>query len=169
MNGTQKHDRALISHFRLFLWTLDDAGQVKCLDLSAWPTVTQVPGNNFSSPTPHCRGLFFDGTFFWTAESIDGALGYIYKFDHAGAVVAQWLEPAFNGWAAVVIRVDDPIFSDGFESSGTGNWSSVIGEPPPILSVFLDQPFSDTGGGDLPPGQFQVRSYELTPRTSVTK
>jgi len=104
------------------LWTMDGDGRVSCFDISAWPTVVAVPGNDFSAPSPACRGLWFDGQHFWTAESIDGSLGWIYALDHSGAVVDQLLEPAFEGWAACVVRDPQPIFADGFESGDTSGW-----------------------------------------------
>jgi hypothetical protein len=106
-----------------FLWTMDGNGQVSCFDLSAWPTVVAVPGNDFSAPSGDCRGLWFDGEHFWSAESLDGSLGWIYRFDHVGTVTGQWLEPAFQGWAAVLIRDPHAIFADGFESGSTSRWS----------------------------------------------
>jgi hypothetical protein len=86
-----------------YLWTLDDTDVVKCWDISGWPSVIQVPSNNFAPPSPDCRGLWFDGEYFWSAESLDG-LGYIYQFDYSGSVIDQWLEPAYRGWSACVIR-----------------------------------------------------------------
>jgi hypothetical protein len=86
-----------------YFWTLDDTNLIKCWDLSGWPTVTQVPGHNFTPPSPACRGLFFDGEYFWSAESGDTP-GLIYKFTHDGKVIEQWSEPAFSGWAAVILR-----------------------------------------------------------------
>lgn len=109
-----------------YLWTLNDSNEIRCWDLSGWPTVTAVPDNDFVPPTPVCRGLWFDGQHFWTAESIDGTLGFIYLFDHDGNVIEQWLEPAFRGWGAC--RVPDPleIFSDGFESGDNTAWSATV-------------------------------------------
>ena len=66
----------------LYYWTLTDEGQVKCWDVSTWPAVEELPENGFSSPTSACRGLWFDGEYFWTAEGTDGFLGYIYRFDY---------------------------------------------------------------------------------------
>jgi hypothetical protein len=86
-----------------YFWTLDDSNLIKCWDLSGWPTVIPVPANNFIPPSSQCRGLYFDGEYFWSAESGD-ATGMIYRFDHTGAVVQQWPEPAFSGWAATPIR-----------------------------------------------------------------
>jgi hypothetical protein len=105
------------------LWTLDDAGLIRCWDLSGWPTVTEIPDNAFAPPSPRCRGLFFDGENFLSAESVDGAVGFIYEFDHAGKVTGQWLEPAFDGWGAAIVHVDDLIFTDGFESGDSAAWS----------------------------------------------
>lgn len=86
-----------------YLWTMDDNDHVKCWDISGWPSITQIPGNNFSAPDTNCRGLWFDGQYFWTAQSLDGVLGYIYRFDHDGIVIDQWLEPAYRGWAACLV------------------------------------------------------------------
>jgi len=101
-----------------YLWTLDDADVVKCWDISSWPGVVEVAANAFAPPSADCRGLWFDGRNFWTAESLDGALGQIYVFEHGGAVVAQFEEPAFSGWGACLITVstgteehEEPTFS----------------------------------------------------------
>lgn len=87
----------------LFLWTMDDNDQIKCWDISAWPTITQIPANNFSAPDTNCRGLWFDGQYFWTAQSLEGILGHIYQFDYSGTIINQWLEPAFQGWGACLV------------------------------------------------------------------
>jgi hypothetical protein len=86
-----------------YYWTLNDTNEIRCWDLSGWPTVTEVPSNAFSPPSPECRGLWFDGQYFWTADAIDGSLGYIYRFDYTGSVIDQWLEPSFIGWSACVV------------------------------------------------------------------
>jgi hypothetical protein len=86
-----------------FSWTLNDTNEIRCWDLSGWPTVTEVAANGFAPPTSACRGLWFDGQYFWTAESYDGYLGSIYQFDTTGAIIAQWSEPAYRGWAACVV------------------------------------------------------------------
>jgi hypothetical protein len=88
-----------------YFWTLDDNNLIKCWDLSGWPTVTPVPGNNFTPPSPQCRGLYFDGEYFWSAESGETP-GLIYRFNHDGKVVQTWSEPAFSGWGAALI--EDP-------------------------------------------------------------
>jgi hypothetical protein len=95
-------------------WTLDDTNLIKCWDLSGWPTVTQIPGNNFAPPSSNCRGLYFDGECFWSAERGESP-GLIYRFDHSGAVIRQWSEPAFSGWAAALIK--DP--TTGVDSRGS--------------------------------------------------
>jgi len=105
------------------LWTMDGDGHISCFDISAWPNVVAVPANDLSAPSPDCRGLWFDGEHFWTAESIDGSPGWIYRFDHGGTVVEQWQEPAFQGWAACMVRDPQPIFADGLESGDTSRWS----------------------------------------------
>jgi len=86
-----------------YIWMLGDENWIKCWNVSSWPTLDRVTENEFAPPSPNCRGLWFDGEFFWTAESLDGQLGYIYQFDYAGKIVNQWLEPAFSGWSACTI------------------------------------------------------------------
>jgi hypothetical protein len=90
-----------------FLWTLVDSNIIKCWNISDWPNVSEVPDNGFNPPSPSCRGLWFDGKYFWTAESIDGNLGYIYRFKYNGAIINQWIEPAYRGWSACVIKGDN--------------------------------------------------------------
>jgi hypothetical protein len=88
-----------------FLWTLNhEENRIKCWDVSLWPVMIELTARGFAPPTPACRGLWFDGQYFWTAESVEGALGQIYKFDHSGAVAEQWLAPAFQGWGAAVVH-----------------------------------------------------------------
>ena len=70
--------------------------------MTAWPTVVEIPGNAFLPPSPFCKGLWFDGQYFWSAESKD-TLGKIYRFDHEGHIMAEWTEPAFSGYAACVV------------------------------------------------------------------
>jgi hypothetical protein len=94
-------------------WTLNNAGQLRCWDISQWPTISEVPENAFAAPSAACRGLWFDGRDFWTAEYIDGELGYIYEFAPGGAVMNQWREPAFNGYAACVVTLGLPGDVDG--------------------------------------------------------
>ncbi len=85
-----------------YLWTLDD-GMISCWDISDWPNLVQITANTFSAPTTDCRGLWFDGEYFWSAESKEN-LGYIYKFDYEGNIIQQWLEPAFRGWSACMVH-----------------------------------------------------------------
>jgi hypothetical protein len=86
-----------------YYWMLDDNNQVRCWNISQWPTLTEILAHAFTAPDTACRGLWFDGEYFWTAQSLDGVLGSIYKFDYTGTVVSQWLQPAFSGWAACVV------------------------------------------------------------------
>jgi hypothetical protein len=85
-------------------WTLTAENVIKCWDLSSWPAISAVSDNDIAPPSSHCRGLWFDGQYFWTAEHIDGVPGWIYQFDHEGGIADQWLAPAFQGYAACVIR-----------------------------------------------------------------
>jgi hypothetical protein len=86
------------------LYMLTDDGLIRCWDVTDWPDLAEIPDDAITPPTLDCRGLWFDGAYFWTAESLDGLLGQIYRFDHEGNVVEQWSEPAFRGWAACVIE-----------------------------------------------------------------
>jgi hypothetical protein len=110
-----------------YLWTLDDTDIVKCWDLSGWPTVTQVPGNNFNPPSPQCRGLYFDGEYFWSAESGDSP-GLIYKFDYSGKMIEQWSEPAFSGWGAAFI--EDPLTGVPQQRASASNIFGLQGNHP---------------------------------------
>ena len=87
-----------------YYWTLTDENIIKCWDVSNWPSLVEITENEFVPPTEFCRGLWYDGEYFWSAESIDGSLGYIYQFDESGTVINQILEPAFNGWSACIIE-----------------------------------------------------------------
>lgn len=89
-----------------YLWIQGDANRIKCWDISRWPLITEVPSLHFTPPSPNCRGLWYDGQYFWTAESIEQTLGMIYRFDHTGAVVDQWLEPAYQGWGACTVMIE---------------------------------------------------------------
>jgi hypothetical protein len=108
-----------------WLWTLnDDHNLIKCWDISAWPTLTEITANRFTPPSADCRGLWFDGEYLWTAESIDGALGKIYRFDFSGEVVDEWLEPGFRGWGAAVIAGEPFVLEVGREEI---TWSARYG------------------------------------------
>lgn len=86
-----------------YYWTLNDTNEIRCWNITGWPTITEIPANAFTPPTPDCRGLWFDGQYFWTGESIESTLGNIYQFDYTGAIINQWLEPSFRGWGACVV------------------------------------------------------------------
>ncbi|TSA56642.1 MAG: T9SS C-terminal target domain-containing protein, partial [Planctomycetaceae bacterium] len=106
-----------------YLWMLNDNKQIKCWDIALWPNLIEVTANNFSPPSDSCRGLWFDGTYFWSTQGFDGSLGYIYQFDYSGQVIDQILAPAWVGFG--VCKLDLPVSID---------------EPPqqevPPLSVF---------------------------------
>jgi len=86
-----------------YYWTLDDTNLIKCWDLAGWPTLTHIAGNDFAPPSAACRGLWFDGEHFWTAENGD-APGSIYRFDDTGQILEQWPESAFSGWGVCVLH-----------------------------------------------------------------
>jgi hypothetical protein len=110
------------------LLTLDDSNLVKCWDVSAWPSVVEVPELAFAPPSAACRGLFYDGEAFWTAESIEGELGKIYRFTHDGSVLRMWDEPTYQGWGAGVVR------SAGVEPPGAAEVSLEPIRPNPVAS-----------------------------------
>lgn len=87
-------------------WMLGDENMIRCWDISGWPQLNQQAFNNFAPPTENCRGLWFDGEYLWTAESIENQAGKIYRFNFQGEVIEEWQAPAFRGWAAV--RVENP-------------------------------------------------------------
>jgi len=132
-----------------YYWTLNDMNQVKCWDLSNWPAVDEIPGLTFNPPGTNCRGLWFDGEYFWTAENIDGELGWIYTFGYDGVVIDQWLEPAFNGWSACLITADNPpeeiVIDDADpEFLSIGGWSTTEHSDCYGTGVHYTRP----GGGD---------------------
>jgi len=109
-----------------FYWTLTDQGEIKCWDITLWPNLFEITANNFSPPSADCRGLWFDGDCFWTAESIDSQLGQIYRFDHNGFVTGQWTEPAFMGWSACVVKGESIYVDDGdAEFVSLGPWQNA--------------------------------------------
>jgi len=87
-----------------YYWTLNLDNQIKCWDIGSWPTITEISENMFNPPTTSCRGLWFDGEYFWTAESIDGSLGHIYQFNYNGDIISQWQAPAYMGYSACLIK-----------------------------------------------------------------
>jgi hypothetical protein len=91
-----------------YLWMQNDQNQIKCYDISGWPSMIEIPENSITPPTPDCRGLFFDGQNFWTAESLEGELGRIFKFDYDGNILLELWEPAFRGWGVCLVEVPTP-------------------------------------------------------------
>ncbi len=133
-------------------WTLTDTDRILCWDVSGWPTVTELPGHAFDPPSPDCRGLWYDGEHFWTAESIDGALGWIYEFDEKGAVIRQIREPAFRGWGACVVEA--PLFElsvapDPLQSGQSATFTVTGGQP--LSATFLVYSLVGPGSFYVPP------------------
>ncbi|UCF12916.1 MAG: PKD domain-containing protein [Thermoplasmatales archaeon] len=87
----------------VFYWTLNDNNQIKCWDISNWPTITQGPYDIIVPPSTSCRGLWFDQQYFWTAENINITHGNIYRFNYNGEIISQWVEPTYKGWSACMI------------------------------------------------------------------
>jgi hypothetical protein len=118
-----------------YYWTLTDETEIKCWDVSTWPTVLEISENSFSPPTSACRGLWFDGQHFWTAEGTDGFLGDIFCFDHDGTVIDQWLEPAFSGWGVCFLdRNEEP----AIPSTPTGIYEWEVGQECTLRTVTAD-------------------------------
>jgi len=90
-----------------YLYMLNDNNLIKCWDVALWPNLIEVTANNFSPPSDSCRGLWFDGTYFWTTQGFDGNLGYIYQFDYSGQIIDQILSPAWIGFG--VCKLDLPV------------------------------------------------------------
>ncbi len=134
-------------------WTFNDQNQITCWDISSWPNVVELPDLAFSPPSSSCRGLWYDGEYFWSAESIDGAPGSIYRFDQTGGVVEQWDEPAYRGWAACVIEGDSTsvevtVDDSDDEFSTRGSWFTT-GHPDAVGTTLH---FTGSGGGELRAG-----------------
>lgn len=89
----------------VFYWTLNDNNQIQSWDISNWPLIAKGPYVTISAPSNNCKGLWFDGLYFLTAEGINDTLGRIYQFDYYGDIIDQWVEPAFVGWSACFIEV----------------------------------------------------------------
>ena len=104
-NGTASFDETVYGSAwdGNYLWTLGDENIIKCWDITNWPVIVAIPDSNFSPPTDSCRGLWYDGEYFWTAES-GSNVGKIYRFGRNGNIIQQWNEPAFSGWAACVVE-----------------------------------------------------------------
>ncbi len=94
----------------VYLWMLNDEAQIKCWDVALWPNLIEITANAFSPPSDSCRGLWFDGTYFWSTEGLDGSLGYIYQFDYSGQVIDQILAPAWVGFG--VCKLELPVSTD---------------------------------------------------------
>ncbi|MCP3903829.1 MAG: hypothetical protein GY715_09360 [Planctomycetes bacterium] len=132
-----------------YYWTLNDENLVRCWDLSTWPTMTEIVLNQFAPPSPACRGLWYDGSHFWSAENVEGALGWIYRFDAHGQVVDQWLEPAFQGWAACLVRASCPEDLDDSGDVGFGDILAVIGAWGPCPPGVCPEDLSGNGEVDF--------------------
>ncbi len=94
-----------------YYWMLGNENIIRCWDFSGWPQLSQQAFNNFAPPSENCRGLWYDGEYFWTTESIESQAGKIYRFNFQGEVIEEWQAPAFRGWAAV--RVENPYVGAG--------------------------------------------------------
>ncbi|MBD3218911.1 MAG: hypothetical protein GF310_11590 [candidate division Zixibacteria bacterium] len=124
------------------LWMQNGDNIIKCYDVSTWPTLTELPDSAITPPSPNCRGLWYDGTYFWSAESIEDALGRIYKFDKEGNVVDQWLEPAYSGWGVCIFNFNEP--PNEPENPYPENGAIDVG-----LGLILSWSCSDPEGQDL--------------------
>ncbi len=112
--------------FDNFYWMLGNQNLIKCYDFSGWPDLVGVPVNHFAPPSPHCRGLWHDGEYFWTAESVENQLGKIYKFNLQGQVIEEWWAPAFRGWGAVKVSTGITLISGDANCDGNVNVLDVI-------------------------------------------
>lgn len=109
-----------------YYWMIGNENLVRCYDFSGWPNLVEIPGNQFFPPSADCRGLWYDGENFWTAESVENQLGKIYKFDQQGQVVQQWWAPAFRGWGAVKVSFPSPVLPGDANCDGLINIFDVI-------------------------------------------
>ncbi len=117
-------------------WMLNNENEIKCWDFDAWPDLLEIPAQHFLPPTPDCRGLWYDGEYFWTAESVENNIGKIYRFDFDGQVLEQWNAPAFRGWGAC--KVDVPPLA----VAGNNNTSFEMTVSPNPAKDFLNISFT---------------------------
>lgn len=107
-------------------WMIGNQNLIRCYDFSSWPNLVEIPANQFAPPSAHCRGLWHDGEYFWTAESIENQLGKIFKFDQQGQVVQEWWAPAYRGWGAVKVSIGLPVVPGDANCDGVVNVLDVI-------------------------------------------
>jgi len=161
-NGTASFAEDVLGscHDGTYYWTLDDTNLIKCWDLTGWPALVELTENHFTPPSPDCRGLWFDGTYFWTAEAKD-TLGYIFQFGYDGVPVHQWLEPAFQGWSAVV--VSDYVSAVDGELPDDAGCYRLLGNHPNPFNPSTDIRFEVPV--EVP---VRLRSYSLTGQLITT-
>ena len=106
-----------------YLYMLNESNQIKCWDVALWPNLIEVTANNFSPPADSCRGLWFDGTYFWSTQGLDGSLGHIYQFDYSGQVIDQILAPSWVGFG--VCKLDMPVSADDPHQNSTLNLTAA--------------------------------------------
>lgn len=88
-----------------YLFTIiEDDNLIRCWDISAWPQINELVFNSIPKPSSTCRGLTYDGMYFWTAEAHESQNGKIYKFDHAGNIHSEIDSPTYTGWSACFIK-----------------------------------------------------------------
>ena len=82
-----------------YLYTvIEDDEQIRCWDLSDWPELTEVEENAIAKPSDACRGLFFDGQFFWTSEALETVPGNSYRINHDGEIIESFDNASHIGW-----------------------------------------------------------------------
>lgn len=127
-----------------YLWMLTENNWITCWDIENWPNINEISENSFTPPSPDCRGLWFDGDFFWTAESFESSLGYIYQFNYSGEIINQWVEPAYSGWSACLLRssnesidIEQNTFDRGFpiRHAEDGDWAGSQNFTPMVNTI----------------------------------
>lgn len=87
-----------------YLWTvIEDDELIRCWDLTDWPELTEVEENAIARPSDACRGLFFDGNYFWTSEALETLPGNSYRFDHDGVIFETVQNASHIGWGIAAI------------------------------------------------------------------
>jgi len=82
-----------------YLYTvIEDDEQIRCWDLSDWPELSEVEQNAIARPSDACRGLFFDGTYFWTSEALETVPGNSYRMNHDGEIIESFDNASHIGW-----------------------------------------------------------------------
>ena len=126
-----------------YLWTIvEDDDMIRCWDLSGWPELTEVEENAVAKPSGACRGLFYDGAYFWTSESLEAVAGEIYRLDHEGNIVETYDNASNIGWGVAALLDNTSTGRPGFALSS--NAAGYYNEQTQELIVSIDEKLNKT-------------------------